>query len=256
MRTDQFYVFSRLGKKHFIFDNEKHATEFFEKFIGDAMLMKGAKSIAIKDSIEDAVTLIHAGIFIQHGILRDESNIIDERYLEKPKQYIIEQYEQAIKYFSTPGYGLGLFGESGLGKTTMMRFLNMASQAGYINGKQFENVKVYDIIKTFKTDGFDVMKRFKLDDQSRCNICIDDLGRDNGMRLQYGDKINILADIIESRYDSYIDHGLITHFTTNYSPEELQKIYDTRDQPVIWGRICEMTNFLEVEGTNHRFNLK
>lgn len=264
MRTDQFYIFSHLGHQNFIFDDEEKAIFFFENFIGNVMLMKGGKEIRTKQSINDVDTLIHAGLFVQHGIIKDEYNTIDERFLKNPSKETIDYYKEAIKLFSTPGNGLGLFGNSGTGKTTLMRFLNMAAKGGYINGKPFENVKIYDIIKHFKTDGLDVIRRFKLDDESRCNICIDDLGRDKGERKQYGDVINIVGEIIQTRYDCLKEHGLITHFTTNCSPEEIQDLYDppkTDDteesrQFVIWGRMCEMTNSIVIEGPNHRLNKK
>lgn len=255
MRTDQFYVFSRFGRKHFMFNDEKKATSFFDKFVGEAMLMKGAIEISKKNTITDIPTLIHAGIFFQHGILRDGNNTIDERFLMCPDQKTIDDYKEIINNFKS-GYGVFLFGKSGIGKTTMIRFLQTASIGGYIDGGEFENVKVYDIIKTFKTESYGVIKKYKLDDESNCNICIDDLGRDNGSKVYYGDRVNVLSEIIESRYDSFIERGLITHFTSNFSKEELQQMYDTTGEPVIWGRICEMTIFKILTGDNYRLNIE
>lgn len=264
MIPDKYYVFSHLACKNYIFNRAKDALYFYNNFVGDAMLMKNGKVRRKKEYNYNIENLIHAGLFILHGIIKDEYHTIDPRFLRYPSKETIDYYKDAIAFFKSPGNGLGLFGETGTGKSTLMAFLNMAAKGGYIKGLPFQNVRIYDIMKHFKTEGLAVIKRFKLDEDAGCNICIDDLGRDNGERKQYGDTINILGEIIQIRYDALKERGLITHFTTNCSPEELQNLYDPPkpDHPeeprqlVIWGRLREMTNHMVIEGSNYRLTEK
>lgn len=250
--NDNYLVFSYLGSKTFKFKEEAEARSFFELFIGKGILLSNNKLLEMKDDIQSFEDLVHAAIFLQHGITKDGNNIILRQYLQHPSEKTIDIYQTATDLFCEPGKGLALFGNSGVGKTTIMRFLNMAAESNYIKGKQFSKISVKKIISLFKTSGFDVFDELKLNECHGENICMDDIGRDKGMRIQYGDKINIIGDIIESRYDSYIDKGLITHFTSNYGEEELRAMYDEPRRPVIWSRICEMTNFFVVEGKNFR----
>lgn len=249
---DQYIVFSYLGKKPFVFNDEKKAFQFFEDFIGRAILIYKNQQVCAKDQISTFPELVHASLFLQHGITRNGTNIIIDKFKAPPSEHTISNYQVALERFKDPAKGLALFGESGIGKTTMMRFFNMAVEARYVEGQTFDKVSVKDIIAFFKREEYKVYDEYMLSGNHGKNICIDDLGRDKGMRMQYGDKINIVGDIIESRYDSFIDHGLITHFTSNYDDTELQKLYDEKDRPVIWGRIREMAHIIVIEDQNFR----
>jgi hypothetical protein len=248
----QYQIYSYLGKKEFQFIDKTEANIFFDQFIGNAIMMSEGKEIRKKNTIKSHEDLIHASIFLQHGITRDGTNVIIEKFLVPPSSETIDNFSEAMSKFSEPGKGIGIFGQPGVGKTTIIRFLRMSSDAGYISAKGFEKVTVRDIVTNFKQYGSEVFSRLKLDAGSRINICIDDLGRDNGMRMLYGDRVNVLADILESRYDAYIDYGLLTHFTTNFNEEELQKLYDPNGILSNWGRLCEMCNFLVIEDKNFR----
>jgi hypothetical protein len=249
----RYHITSRLGKTHYYFDELYEASQFFNDFVGDVLFLEKGKIIDQKEDITDIPTLIHAGLFVQHGVKPGSDYIIDKSFIDPPSDQTLDNWHEAIEKFKIPGKGIMLFGVSGVGKTTLMRFLQMAAMGNYLDKrKSFDKVKVIDLIGSFRTMGAKVLDHYKLSDTAKTNICFDDLGRDKGGRLLYGDKVDIMGDIIDLRYDSFIEKGLITHFTTYFDDDELKKMYDGEGEPVIWGRICEMVSFHTVHGYNYR----
>lgn len=73
------------------------------------------------------------------------------------------------------------------------------------------------------------------------HACFDDLGSEE-VRNLYGNKKEVMVDIIQERYDHFIEHGLMTHFTTNLGPDDIEKRYGSR----IRSRIRHMCNVIEL----------
>lgn len=59
----------------------------------------------------------------------------------------------------------------------------------------------------------------------------------------FGDQINVMGEILLSRYDLYISQGIRTHATTNLNAEELEKRYGAR----VRSRLREMFNLIAFE---------
>ena len=76
------------------------------------------------------------------------------------------------------------------------------------------------------------------------NVCFDDLGNEE-TKNHYGNYREVMKDIITERYDHYLDHNLITCFTTNLNMEEIEKRYDTR----VKSRLEQMCNIIGI-GSN------
>lgn len=73
------------------------------------------------------------------------------------------------------------------------------------------------------------------------HACFDDLGSEE-VRNLYGNKKEVMVDIIQERYDHFIEHGLMTHFTTNLGPDDIEKRYGSR----IRSRLRHMCNVIEL----------
>jgi hypothetical protein len=69
--------------------------------------------------------------------------------------------------------------------------------------------------------------------------CFDDLGVENNLKF-YGNECNVMAEILLSRYDLFISHGLLTHATTNLNAKELETAYGSR----VRSRMREMFNLI------------
>lgn len=176
--------------------------------------------------------------------------LIGEKKLEKQGywQELILWLMADPKCKINPKKGIGLVGNSGIGKTTAMKVINIISEHGGIYYKHNEKLvplkfhifNSRDIINFFERDGYDgISKLYNYE-----NIMIDDLGAETSQANYFGTAINVLQDIIERRYDK----GLLLHFTSNYSVHEIQEKYGYR----VYSRLMEQVNIIELQGKDFR----
>jgi hypothetical protein len=74
------------------------------------------------------------------------------------------------------------------------------------------------------------------------SYCFDDLGFEKEA-IYYGNECDVMKEIILSRYDLFESIGMITHFTTNLSLEELE----TRYGESVMSRLEAMMTFVEFD---------
>lgn len=138
--------------------------------------------------------------------------------------------------------GMLISGPVGCGKSSLMHLmrylvLNMEPHimkscrdiAFEFEKKGFETVKKYASISHHQTTNKPYLKTY----------CFDDLGTEHALR-HYGQECNIMAEIILSRYDLFIRNKMLTHFTTNLSADEIEKLYGAR----VRSRLREMCNLI------------
>lgn len=124
--------------------------------------------------------------------------------------------------------GIILNGPVGCGKTSLMnifRFLLPAEQRHYIRPCR-------DIAMDFSNDGYIAIQRFTKNSFSQFNgeprtYCFDDLGIEPTVQ-NYGIIVNVLAEIMLSRYDYFQAFQMLTHITTNLDSDEIEKRYGPR----------------------------
>ena len=122
--------------------------------------------------------------------------------------------------------GIILSGPVGCGKTSLMFLLNYFFHKGF----DFKVKPCRDIAFDFATNGYDALTVFtkKEANQSRMTTyCFDDLGTEKQIK-HFGNECNVMAEIILTRYDSFIHHKTMTHVTTNLSASELEAFYGDR----------------------------
>jgi DNA replication protein DnaC len=158
--------------------------------------------------------------------------------------------------FSTAGdgfslkKGLMLCGTYGTGKTTLMELFR---------GNQYQSFQVFgcrDIADLFKKDGEGILQQFSRPIsvpssvttfyQNTIGACFDDLGTE-GVKSNFGDKVNVMADVILNRYDKRIPYHF-THITTNLVAEEIESFYGGR----VRSRMREMFNMIHLSGEDRR----
>lgn len=139
--------------------------------------------------------------------------------------------------------GILLSGPLGCGKTSIMHLI-----------KPFFNVKYDYKIKTTREIAFEFSKNgfesFFQYNQNGTNLnrltgyCFDDLGAESKMK-HFGSECNVMAEILLSRYEKFIEDKAVTHITTSLTASEIECFYGNR----VRSRMREMFNLI---GFNHQ----
>ncbi len=137
--------------------------------------------------------------------------------------------------------GICLFGSVGCGKTKIMRvFQNLTRSFAMTDTRKIG----YDFAKsghqTLERYGRSSFVRNSFSDEKKANIwCFDDLGVEGAYKF-YAQEVDVMADILLSRYDN-IRFGMITHCTTNLDSQEIMNKYGER----VHSRFFEMFNVIK-----------
>jgi len=171
--------------------------------------------------------------------------------------------------------GIMLMGEVGRGKTLLLRLfteiplyfkqqieyktLDDLRKAGWPDDVKFKSafrftqfVSCKQIEMEYARKGFEALERYTTpavtSEKMEASIyCFDDLGAENCEAVYFGNKVNLMSDIMMSRYELFL-RGIITHCTTNLSPQDLQDRYGER----IRSRFREMFNVIKIGGNDRR----
>jgi energy-coupling factor transporter ATP-binding protein EcfA2 len=160
----------------------------------------------------------------------DEHN---ERILEMVFAYLDRdpEFNRQAKYgMFDLSKGLMLLGNPGSGKTTILEIMQAILRKTPMG---FVKKATTEIVDQFAKDGPEYLKNLT------GNIFFDDLGFENPA-VHYGDKRELMKDVIFARYDQMRYTGAISHFTSMSTPEALQ----TRYGPFAWSRLCQMCNVM------------
>lgn len=170
-----------------------------------------------------------------------ENNLPKGREMRLTKDYH-RIYTTLCKYFSADetceldlDKGLLLMGCVGDGKTMLMRAFQKNQRQSY------KVVAASDIAEDYKAHGVEVLKTYRYNQKMIRNRfghtehawCIDDIGAES-IYKNYGDPLNVVEYIVTKRFDE----GLLTHFTTNLSADELKSGYGDR----VASRLRQMVN--------------
>ncbi|MEX1192381.1 MAG: ATPase, partial [Brumimicrobium sp.] len=93
-----------------------------------------------------------------------------------------------------------------------------------------------DIALEFHKEGTDVIQR---EGNRHKILCFDDLGAETNKK-HYGSDFNTMAEILLKRYKLQVNHGIITHATTNLNADELCDLYGNR----VRSRLRKMFNLI------------
>lgn len=147
--------------------------------------------------------------------------------------------------------GLFLAGNFGVGKTWLMKLFQRNNRQVFT----VQNAKA--IADMFESDGEEAIKKFKESPllpsndvenfyHSRMGLCIDDLGTEQ-IKNHYGNKKNVIGDLIELRYASD-NTGDLLHLTTNLTGTQLSDFYGGR----VASRLRETMNVIDFVGSDLR----
>ncbi|SFX74895.1 ATPase [Cytophaga hutchinsonii] len=159
--------------------------------------------------------------------------------------YIIKDERNAQRHKISLDKGIMLSGPVGCGKTTLMNLMNHIIPVANRYIVRSCRLVSYDFI----SQGYDAIHKYSY--QSFKNNkkvvtpqawCFDDLGTESSLKY-YGNECNVMAEILLSRYDLFIEKDMVTHITTNLVAEEIESFYGVR----VRSRMREMFNLISFD---------
>lgn len=147
--------------------------------------------------------------------------------------------------------GILLVGGFGVGKTWMMKlFMKNQRQVYHVHNSK----RIADL---YEKDGEESIHEFlgkvknAVNDSaafyhSYAGLCLDDIGTED-KKTNYGNKRNVIGDIIELRYEKG-NTGIWLHGTTNLTAKQIEDYYGGR----VRSRLRESCNFIPVVGGDRR----
>ena len=136
--------------------------------------------------------------------------------------YFLKDEQAAFQFGIDLGKGILLAGPVGCGKTSLLNIMKYLTPAEH----KFIMKPCRDISFEFISDGYEVIHKYskgKLYQSDPRIYCFDDLGIENNLKY-YGNECNVMAEILLSRYDIFINKRIPTHITTNLSASESSSI--------------------------------
>lgn len=167
--------------------------------------------------------------------------IIDEENREVFNQ-VYYYFAKDIRFNGDLAKGILIFGPVGSGKSSLMDvyFFSKIRPFKRRDAKQLPRkfmdtsigVKVFDeYCKSHKNGSENYYPDFYFDD----------LGVEQNAK-NFGNEMNVMAEILQDRYEIFRKYGARTHATTNLTTEELKEKYGDR----VLSRLYEMCNFIQL----------
>lgn len=151
--------------------------------------------------------------------------------------------------------GILLIGAVGSGKTTLMRLFGefMRSLDWQKGFKVFNCAQICAEYAELQNEAFDKYTYNKLGQcRGAVEICLDELGREPLTATHYGNKVDVMQHILQTRYTMFQESGVRTFATTNMSFEQLRVRYDGANGAYLTDRFREMFNIVIFPGTSRR----
>lgn len=172
-------------------------------------------------------------------------------YFAEDPLFVTTAKEMGCKGEITLKKGIMLAGNFGTGKTWLLKlFAQNRRQTYYIRTAK-------EIATDYQTHGVDAFEKYlklfvnPINDvatmfQKHSGLCIDDLGAEDA-KNNYGNRINVLGDLIEGRYFNELT-GHLLHVSTNLTTDALEQFYGGR----VKSRLREIFNLIELPGEDRR----
>lgn len=187
--------------------------------------------------------------------IRKEGNSLlrAERTTENPVPFKLEAvrlqvYVMCIEYFTGhPNFlvydknysfrkGLLICGGVGSGKSIMMEAFSRVMMLDK-SRPLFEMIDSYTIVRDFQINGFAVIEKYSSNHNWKGHrgsreipkgLCIDDMGMEDQNAFSFGNKANVIDQILYERHRRIHINGMVTHATTNCEPPKLKSLYGIR----------------------------
>ena len=167
----------------------------------------------------------------------------DTEVLTKLYAYVTGDDELCHQYSLDLKKGIFLVGGVGVGKTVFMMIMRQL-----LSMKERYVVKpCQQIALEYIDKGTSVLMRYGRNYVDHVDIntinrayCFDDLGAEEATK-HYGNDANVMAQIIQMRYNIFQSRRVMSHFTSNLTADQIDVYYGAR----VKSRLREMCNWIE-----------
>lgn len=179
----------------------------------------------------------------------------DEPGMQKIYYTVLGHMNLALNEKAKNAKGIFLIGNMGVGKSVCMRVMGSLYKDTH---RYFQFAKTRDIAKELEwRNPSDILYDFGY--ELKRDLYLDDIGLAQSVRNDYGNKVNIIAELLMERYDLFVREGFKTHMSSNrmlnvdrskypdYPPTVLDLYGD-----VVLDRIKEMNTIIVWKGTSLR----
>jgi DNA replication protein DnaC len=162
----------------------------------------------------------------------------DHEIIYKLIAYFLKDEQACYQFNIDLEKGILLSGPVGCGKTSLLNLMKHLTPLEH----KFIVKPCRDISFEFIQDGYQIIHKYsigKLYQSEPRTYCFDDLGTENNLKY-FGNECNVMAEILLSRYDLFVNKKIVTHITTNLSASEIEAAYGNR----VRSRLRQMLNLI------------
>lgn len=153
------------------------------------------------------------------SFLESAGTVTKYKYTDKMRleiTHLLNYFSRKSKSSLNKDKGIILMGSVGQGKTLFFETVKKIIQKKY--QASFLIVSAIDIITDFEKEGHLGIQKYI----NSKNLVIDDLGTEKKEGSHYANKFSI-SDLIELRYQKWLNKRHLTHVTSNLNEEEIEK---------------------------------
>jgi DNA replication protein DnaC len=153
-------------------------------------------------------------------------NILDIPTIYKLVIYMIRDQNTALKLQIDLNKGILLSGPIGCGKTSIMHLIRLFASPL----SEYKIKTCRELSFEFAKNGFDAINKYTLKQANQSRLtgyCFDDLGAEQQIK-HFGNDCNVMAEVLISRYEQFVENNSITHLTSNLSASEIEMLYGNR----------------------------
>ena len=155
--------------------------------------------------------------------------------------YMIQDEKTALNLKIDLSKGILVSGAIGCGKTSLMNLVRPFAYHSF----EYKIKTCREVSFEFAKNGFEAINCYTLKQANQSRLtgyCFDDLGAEQQIK-HFGNDCNVMAEVLISRYEQFVENKSVTHITTNLSASEIENSYGNR----LRSRMRQMFNLITFD---------